>query len=341
MDDLWIQLKSWPKIDLHRHLEGSLRLETLSEIARQYGTELPGYDVESIRPFVQITEKPHTYQRFLEKFGALRLFYKTREIVERIAYEAIADAAADNVRYLELRFTPSALCQTGGFELEEVTQWVIGASRRAETDHGVQVGLLLSMNRHEPLASGELVCDLAIKYRGDIVGLDLAGDEVAYPAPPFAPLFQRAKQSGLGITVHAGEWEGCDSIVESVEFLGADRIGHGIRAIEDVEVVDYLRQHRVGLEICPTSNVQSGAVRNLQVHPLTDLIDQGLLISINTDDPSISNITLTDEYYLAATELGLSLDKLRQAILNAATVAFLPGDRKRELTVWFEEALRE
>ena len=343
-DDLRSELKRWPKIDLHRHLEGSLRLSTLAEIARQHGIDLPdylGYEEETIRPFVQITDEPRTYRHFLAKFGVLRHFYRTREVVQRVTYEAVADAAEDNVRYLELRFTPSALADVGNFSLEEVTQWVVASVRQAERDHSVRVGLIMSMNRHEDVTVGEQIAELAIAYRDEIAGLDLAGDEVAFSARPFARPFRRAKEAGLGITVHAGEWRGSDHIIESIEHLCADRIGHGVRAIESRPVVDYLRRNQITLEICPTSNIQSGAVTDLSLHPLADLLDLGLCITINTDDPSISDIELTDEYALATGKLGLSLDGLRRAILNAASAAFLTAAERRQLGDWFRGALAE
>jgi adenosine deaminase len=343
-DDLRSELKRWPKIDLHRHLEGSVRLGTLAEIAREHGIDLPGYagyEEETIRPLVQITDEPRTYRHFLAKFGVLRHFYRTREVVERITYEAVADAAEDNVHYLELRFTPSALADVGHFSLEDVTQWVIASVRQAERDHDLSVGLIMSMNRHEDMEVGQQVAELAVAYRGEIVGLDLAGDEVAFSARPFAPLFQQAKKAGLGITVHAGEWRGSDNIIESIEHLCADRIGHGVRAIESRPIVDYLRRHQITLEICPTSNIQSGAVTDLSHHPLADLLDLGLCITINTDDPSVSDIQLTDEYALATGKLGLSLDGLRRAILNAASAAFLPAAERRQLVHWFRGALAD
>lgn len=340
MSDLRARLKRWPKIDLHRHLEGSLRLETLAEVARQHGVGLPGYEVETIRPYVQVTEgEPHTYSNFLAKFGVLRYFYQTQQVVERVTYEAVADAAADNVRYLELRFTPTALADQRNFSVEDVTGWVIGSVREAEQDHDIRVGLILNMNRHENLDVGWEIARLAVRHKDQVVGLDLGGDEVEFSARPFAPLFQHAKREGLGITVHAGEWQGSENIAESVNYLGAQRIGHGVRAIENADVVNLLCRRRIALEICPTSNLLSGVVPSPSDHPLTDLLDSGIAITINTDDPSISNIDLTDEYALAVSELGLTTDNLKQAVVNAAKAAFLPPDERAELATWFEGAL--
>jgi adenosine deaminase len=342
MSDLRSKLRTWPKIDLHRHLEGSLRLATLSDIAKEHGVDLPGYEVETIRPFVQMTDdESHTYRNFLAKFGVLRHFYKTQEVVERVTYEAVADAAEDNVRYLELRFTPSALGNLGKFSMSDVTRWVIRSVREAEADHDIRVGLIMNMNRHEDISIGRQIADLAISNKDEIAALDLGGDEVAFSARPFASLFKRAKETGLGITVHAGEWRGSENVIESIEHLHADRIGHGVRVVENSDVVQFVKDRKIALEICPTSNLQSGVVSSPQHHPLSDLLDLGLAITINTDDPSISNIELTDEYVLAVTKLGLTIDGLKKAIMNAAHAAFLPPDEKQELVAWFKEALAD
>ena len=317
-----------------------MRLDTMSDIAREYDVDLPSYEVEAIRPYVQMTDdEPHTYRNFLAKFRVLRHFYQTQQVVERVTYEAVVDAAEDNVRYLELRFTPSALGNIGKFSLEDVTQWVIRSVREAEADHDIRVGLIMNMNRHEDISIGRRIAEIAISYRDEIVGLDLGGDEVAFSARPFASLFKQAKRAGLGITVHAGEWRGSENIIESVEHLRADRIGHGVRAIENSDVVRFVRARNITLEVCPTSNLQSGVVSSLRQHPLSDLLDLGLSITINTDDPSISNIELTDEYVLAVSKLGLTMDGLKQTIMNSARAAFLPDDEKQELVDWFEQAL--
>lgn len=336
-DDLCTQIIKWPKIDLHRHLEGSVRLQTLSEIAQEYNIDLPGYDLDAIRPLVQITNEPRTHQHFLDKFRVLRTFFKNQYVVERVAYEAVEDAVNDNIRYLELRFTPSALAEAGGFSLEQVINWVIQAVRLAENEFDITVGLIVSVNRHEPVALGERVLAAAGERLADIDGLDLAGDEATFPALPFAPLFSRAKEMGLGITIHAGEWNSPDNIIFAIKHLYADRIGHGVRAIEDPQTWELLKQRGIPLEICPTSNYQSGAVHNSKIHPLSELINLGLVITINTDDPCVSGITLTDEYCLAVTELGLSIQDLKTTMQNTAKAAFLKGRDKDRLVKQFEK----
>ncbi|MBC7223221.1 MAG: adenosine deaminase [Anaerolineae bacterium] len=333
-DRLLETLQALPKVDLHRHLEGSLRLSTLAEVARIHGLDLPSYDVEVLRPYVQMTrdEEPD-FHTFLRKFNLLRRFYSTREAIERVAYEAVADAASDNVRYLELRFSPVALSDNQGFPMQDVTEWVIGAARRAATAHGIQVRLITTITRDTPPQVAQEVVHLAAHYQTEgIVGVDLAGDEVNYPNPPLERTFRWAKEQGLRITVHAGEATGPDSVREAIHHLGADRIGHGVRAAEDPTVVAMLQERQVPLEMCPTSNLHTGVVKTIGAHPSRRYYQQGIPVTINTDDPSISNITLTDEYLVAVKGIGFTVQELRELILNAARAAFLPAEEKE--TLW-------
>lgn len=333
-------LKAMPKIDLHRHLEGSLRLGTLLEIAREFGLDIPATSLEGLRPYVQITNDPPDHEAFLSKFEVLRYFYRSPEAVYRLAYEAVADAAADNVRYLELRFSPQALSRVCGFALADVTDWVIEAVERASLDHDIEVGLIVTLVRHDPIDQAREVAKVAFDRSGKgIVGIDLAGNEVKFPPAPFKPIFREAKEIGLGITVHAGEWASALGVRQAIEELYADRIGHGVRAMENSEVLQLVRERNAALEVCLTSNLQTGVVRSLSHHPLVDMLSVGLLATLNTDDPSISNITLTDEYRRATKVLGLSYADLRRMILNAAAAAFLPEDGRRRLVNRFEKLL--
>jgi len=335
-------LYALPKVDLHRHLEGSLRLSTMAEIAREHGVDLPSYDIEELRPYVQITDDEPDYRRFLEKFRLLRRFYSTREAVERIAYEAVADAAADNVRYLELRFNPIALAEAGCFAYHQVVEWAIDAVRRAEQDCDIQVRLIVQLSRDSSPRTAWEVAEVAMAFRDrGIVALDLAGDEVNYPGYPFAPIFQRAREAGMHITIHAGEWRGPESVREAVQVLGAQRLGHGIRVIEDPQLVQLVRERDIALEVCPTSNLQTGAVDSLGLHPLKELYHQGVRVTVNTDDPSVSNTTLTDEYMVVIRGIGMTLEELKHMILMAVQAAFLPEPEKEQLYRWFADELHQ
>lgn len=335
-----VDVSLMPKIDLHRHFEGSLRLSTLLEIARRYKLDVPVTDLEALRPYVQVTDDPPDHELFLSKFEVLRHFYRSPEIIHRLAYEVVADAAADNIKYLELRFSPQALSRVRGFSLAEVTEWVIHAVDQASRDFNIQVGLIVTLVRHDPVEQARHVANVAFDYHEKgIVGLDLAGNEVRFPSAPFAPIFQDAKQLGMGITVHAGEWSSAVGVRDAVLNLHADRIGHGVRTIENSEVLRLVKERQVAFEVCLTSNLQTGVVRRVGHHPLVDMLDLGLAATLNTDDPSVSNCNLSDEYFVAMNELKLSYSDLRLMTLNAAQAAFLPADEQQRLVAYFEAAL--
>jgi adenosine deaminase len=335
------QLHALPKVDLHRHLEGSLRLQTLVETAQEHGIDLPSYDIEYLRRFATVTtsEKPD-FHLFLEKFTFLRRFYPTQAAVERVAYEAAADAAADGVKYLELRFNPVAQAREQGFSLDEVTTWVCDAVARAQRDYGIHTTLILQIDREGSLDAAWKIADIAVAHRNDgVVGLDLAGDELGYPPRRFAEVFQRARRDGLGVTVHAGEAGGAENVWEAIELLGARRIGHGVRSVENSDVVQLIRERGVTLEVCPTSNLQTAVVRRFWQHPLPDLLALDLRVTINTDDPSISDTTLTDEYMTAMLAMGVTLEQIKHTILMALAGSFQPPDERKRLEEWFRREL--
>lgn len=320
-----------PKVDLHRHLEGSIRIKTLSEIGRDHGIHKKG--TGALRPLVQVgQDEPYTFENFLSKFSTLRLFYRSPDVIGRITREAIEDAAKDNVRYLELRFTPFALSKAEGFPLDQVIDWVIEGARAGEQMYGVKTRLIASVNRHESPDLAEQVAWLALerKYQG-IVGLDLAGNEAEFPADPFSGILKEAKQEGLKITIHAGEWGGAHNVLEAIKELEVDRIGHGVRVMEDSSAVELARESKTVFEVCLTSNYQSGVVPDLSRHPFVAMLRAGLNVTLNTDDPSISQIALSDEYRRACEVLGLPLSTLQERIIAAAQAAFIPVDEKKSL----------
>jgi adenosine deaminase len=335
------QVRAMPKVELHRHLEGSVRLATLVDVAQEFGIEMPEYTLDTLRPFVQMMpEETRSSQHFLAKFLTIRQFFRSAEVIRRVAREAVEDAAADNIRYLELRFTPPALSNILRCGYADVIGWVSEAVELAARQANIQVRLIVSVNRHEPVAIAEQVLEAALAYQGrGVVALDLAGNERDFPAEPFAPVFQRARAEGLGVTIHAGEWAGAESVREAVERLGAQRIGHGIRSVEDSRLMEWMARHEVVLEVCPTSNVHSGAVADWAAHPLVSLNHGPLPVTINTDDPLVSDISLSDEYHLALTRLGMTLADLKRHLLTAARAAFLPTDERHRLVAAWDHLL--
>jgi adenosine deaminase len=327
-----------PKIDLHRHLEGSLRLSTLAELVQKEGLDLPR-DEGSLRRLVQVCpDDPNTSDNFLSKFKILRNFYRSPEIIQRIVREAIIDASDDGVRYLELHFTPFALAQVRDFPLDEVVDWVIDSASETADQTGMNIGLIAGVNRHESFQLAEQVVELAADRVGrGIVGLGLSGNEVDFSAEPFVELFHAARDAGLKIEIHAGEWTGAKTVRYAIDQIGADRIGHGIRIMEDPEVVALARERRTVFEVCLSSNLQSGVVPCMEDHPLPAMIQAGLQVTLNTDDPGVSNICLSDEFKIALDLFGLSISTLNALTLVAAQAAFLEPGEKKKLELRFQE----
>ena len=329
-----------PKAELHRHLEGSLRIETMLDIARMHGLTVP-ISILRLTGLVQIgDDEPYNPTNFLEKFKTLRLFYRSQEVIERVTREAVEDAARDNVRYMELRFTPIALSRAENFPLHDVMNWVCDSANRTAKKFGITVKLIASVNRHESPSMAQQVAWLAagLQDKG-IVGLDIAGNEVDFPAEPFAPIFREAKEAGLKITVHAGEWAGAENVREAIEILGADRIGHGVRIMEDENVVALAKERGTVFEVCVTSNHQSGVTSTLKAHPIAQMIEAGLITTINTDDPSISRISLSSEFQMANEKLGLSMLTLKNQTLNAVNAAFVSDEEREGLVKEFQKGL--
>lgn len=332
--------KALPKVELHRHLEGSLRLQTMLDIAHAHGIAVPAGSLR-LSGMVQVQdEDPFTFQNFLAKFNTLRLFYKSPDVIQRVTREAVEDAAKDNVKYMELRFTPVALSRAERFPLRDVIDWVCASAADAAEEFDIKVRLIASVNRHESPELAEQVAGLAASHmhRG-IVGIDLAGNEAEFSAKPFAPIFTEARQAGLHITIHAGEWAGADNVREAIEDVNAERIGHGVRVMEDEEVVALARDRGTAFEVCVTSNYQSGVTPALSQHPLPRMLQAGLNVTVNTDDPSVSRIDLSREFKLVCEDLGLPLDALKGSILSAAKASFLPDDEREQLVSQLEEGL--
>jgi len=330
-----------PKVELHRHLEGSLRLTTMLDIASKHGVTVP-VNMFNLSGLVQVQDQdPMTFSNFLDKFKTLRLFYKSPDVIDRVTREAVEDAAKDNVRYLELRFTPVALSRAEGFPLHDVMEWVVNSAKEAAKKYKVKVGLIASVNRHESPELAEQVVWLAADYIKDgLTGVDLAGNEAEFKSDPFHGIFKEAKQTGLHVTIHAGEWGPAENVCDAILNLGAERIGHGVRVMEDDTVVALAKERGTVFEVCVTSNYQSGVVKSLPAHPLPRMLEAGLNVTVNTDDPSVSRITLSHEYQHVCEDLKVPISQLKQSVVNAAQASFLGDDEKTKLVESLKKELK-
>lgn len=322
---------SLPLCDLHRHLDGSIRLQTVLELADQHGIALPGHTVETLKPHVQVVGAESGLMEFIAKFRYPSAVLVDAEACCRIARENVEDAQSEGIDYIELRFSPWFMAQSHKLDPADVVAAVIDGTRAGEQATGVKAQLIGILSRTYGPQSCMSELDALLSHRHGLAALDLAGDEKNFPASLFREHFRRARNAGLHITVHAGEADGADSIWSAIENLGAERIGHGIRAVEDRQLMDFLAKSGIGLEICLTSNVQTSMVRDLASHPARYLLQQGVKINLNTDDPGISGIDLPHEYEIAAALAGLDRSMVRQAQVNALDMAFLCPEDKSTL----------
>ena len=318
------------KIDLHRHLEGAVRPATVADICRSRGIELPTYDPNELGRLLCHHRQTENLAAFLLPFRIIKLCFVDREAIARIAYEAAEDAYLDNVRYVELRFSPEFMAFYYEISLTDVMDGIVEGVDLAMKRMPVTAKLIVSISRdlnpdtmRMPWPTPVELANLAVEYAGrGVVGMDLAGKENGYAPDLFVEPFRIAREAGLGITVHAGEDDGPGSIRDAIQYLGATRIGHGVRIVQDPEVVALVKDLGVTLETCPTSNVLTRAVESLDAHPLRQLFDAGVRVTVNSDDPTVCGIKLSDEYALVMAEFGFTLDELRTLISTAESAAF-------------------
>jgi len=314
---------SLPLIDLHRHLDGSVRLETILDVGRRKNVPLPAWTVEGLRSHVQVTTPQPGVMAFISKFKWLTAIMVDYDTCRRIAYENVEDARNEGIDYIEFRFSPWFMAETHNLDPAGVCEAVVDGITCGSRDFKLPVKLIgiLSRTYGPEIAAKEF--QALFSQRKYISALDLAGDEANFPGELFSGLFKRASQVGWHITVHAGEIVGPHSIWQAIKELGATRIGHGLHALEDPDLLDCLARNRIGIESCLTSNVQTSCVADYPSHPLRQFLEHGIPATINTDDPAISNIDLYHEYNVAAPLAGLSGEQIRQAQSNSFEVAFL------------------
>jgi len=317
-----------PLCDLHRHLDGSIRLQTILDIAGQHGIQLPANDIEGLAPHVHIDSSEPGLMAFIARFKYLIEILVDADACKRVAYENIVDAKHEGIDYVELRFSPWFMAQRHGLDPLEVVEACLDGIRTGERETGVRANAIGILSRTYGVETCHQELDAILACRDGIVAVDLAGDETGYPANLFVEHFKRVRDAGLHVTIHAGEADGSHSVWSSINDLGAERIGHGFRSIEDPVLVEHLMKQGIGLECCPTSNLHISAVGAYKEHPIKSLADHGVKFCLNTDDPGISAIDIAHEYNTAAPAMGLSAKQIRQSQLDALDMAFLgSGDK--------------
>ncbi|CAO96811.1 adenosine deaminase [Erwinia tasmaniensis] len=317
-----------PLTDIHRHLDGNIRAQTILDLGREFNLTLPATTLAALRPHVQVIEAEPDLVSFLNKLDWGVKVLGSLDACRRVALENVEDAARAGIHYAELRFSPGYMAMTHGLPVAGVVEAVIDGIRAGCAAHNIDVRLIGIMSR----TFGEDAClrelDGLLAHRDGITALDLAGDELGFPGRRFLSHFNRARDAGLRITVHAGEAAGAESIWQAIRELGAERIGHGVKAVEDPALMDFLAQEGIGIESCLTSNIQTSTVATLADHPLKTFLNHGILATINTDDPAVQGIEIEHEYHVAAPAAGLSVQQMRVAQENGLKIAFLSEEEK-------------
>lgn len=333
-------LAAVPKAELHVHLEGSIRPETLLTLARRNGVTLPADTVEGLREWFVFRDFPH----FIEIYGAISTCLKTEEDFELIAYEFGAEMARQNTPYAEVTFSP-AFHHHRGIPDNAYLDGLARGRKRAHDEFGVEIAWVFDIIRNvsDP-AMNKLYSDYTTNIAIDnmangVVALGLGGSEVGYSPEQFEPYFTRARAAGLHSDPHAGEVAGPESVWGAIRALGAERIGHGVRSIEDPSLVKHLAEHHIPLEVNPTSNICLGVYPGLQEHPFRRLHEQGVIVTINSDDPPLFNTTLNGEVALLDSAFNFEIDTIDEILLNAVRYSFLPNERKATLEADFRREM--
>ena len=317
-----------PFIDLHRHLDGNIRLQTMLDLARQHNLKLPGATLETLSQHVQIHGPLPDLWSFLVRVDMMVSVLADLDACKRIARENVEDAEREGLDYVELRFSPYFMARQHQLDPAKVVEAVVAGIEEGRKKARVKVKLIGILSRTFGPEACTIELNALLTQKAHITALDLAGDEKNWPAGLFVEHFKRGRDAGWSVTVHAGEAGGAPSVWAAIQQLGATRIGHGVRSSDDPKLMDYLRDHRIGLELNLTSNVQTNTVPSLAAHPMKQFLAHGLLATLNTDDPVISDIDLKFEFEQAAPKAGLTADDIAKAQANALEIAWLtPSER--------------
>jgi adenosine deaminase len=320
-----------PKTDLHLHLDGSLRVTTAMELAKKGGVELPAKTEEEAKKILAVTAPVKNLSEYIDKFDLTLKLMQDYESLRRIAYELVADNAAENVTYFEVRFSP-VLHQQKSMSLVQILDAVLEGLREGERDFKIKTGVIICGIRSINPETSLQLADLAVRYKNrGVVGFDLAGREFNYPAKDHAQAFYIIRKNCVNCTAHAGEAYGPESIHQAIHACGAHRIGHGTRLIEDPDLMNYVCDHRIPLEVCLTSNVQTRTVARIEDHPFKKYLDYQLRVTLNTDNRLISNTTMTDEIWLAVQAFDLNSEQVKKIILNGFKSLFIPFAEKTRI----------
>ncbi|HEY5983525.1 MAG TPA: adenosine deaminase [Anaerolineales bacterium] len=313
-----------PKVELHCHLEGAIRTQTLIDVARRYNLELPSYDPAELDRRVKVLDQWRDLQAVLEAFGIAQRTLAAPEVVERVAWELFEDSARQNIRLFEVRFSPDWAFSAHNLDWDAALEGILRARQRAEREFDMAIGLIAITSRSRGPDSCARTVDWAIRNRQHICGIDLADSERDFPLKDFVPHVRRARDAGLKVTIHTGEDTPASFVVDTIRLADPDRIGHGIHIIEDPAAIDLVRERGLTLEVNPWSNYLTSSVRRIEDHPLKKLFDLGVRVTVNSDDPELLDTNLNNEYRIAHEVLGMTLEDLSACNRYAFEACFIP-----------------
>ena len=317
-------LEKLPKTDLHCHLDGSLRLRSILEMAAEQKVKLPAEDEQSLHKLIYPGEECRSLEDYLKAFDVTLAVMQTEESLFRSAYELGEDAARENCRYIEVRYSPM-LHTRRGLKLANIVEAVLAGLRQAKRDYGLRYGVILCGIRSISAESSVRMAELCVAYKNrGVVAFDLAGAEYNYPAKDHKEAFQLILNNNVNCTAHAGEAYGPESIAQAIHYCGAHRIGHGTRLRENGDLLNYVNDHRIPLEICLSSNIQTRAAESFAAHPLPFYYAYGLRVTVNTDNRLVTDTTVSKELLLCHQHYGFDLDDLKEIIVSGFKSAFLP-----------------
>jgi adenosine deaminase len=328
MDSLTDFITRMPKVELHVHLEGSVQPATLLKLAERHQISLPARDLPSLREWYQFRDFDH----FIEIYMAISSCLRTTEDIELIAREFLSGQAEQNIVYSEVTFTPYNQFFHCGLDFHEQIDAVNRARAWAEKQYGVSMGIIMDIPRMISAEEGLRIARWAIERYGDgIIAFGLGGPEIGNPPEKFQEAFDLVRKHGIPCILHAGETDGPESIRKAIRTADTRRIGHGVRAVEDPELMKYLREKQIPLEVCPTSNICLKVYPSMVEHSLPRLLEAGLIITINSDDPPMFNTTLTGEFLAGVKTYGWNHDQVKAFYLNAVEASLLSNLQKRSL----------
>jgi adenosine deaminase len=324
-----------PKTEIHCHLEGAIRTQTIIDIAREYNLKLPTYEASELDKHVKVYDQLQSLEAVLEAFGIFQNSITSPAVFERIACELFEDCARQNIKLFEVRFSPDWAFHGHDVNWDAGLDGLLRAKERAESEFDMAIGIIAITSRGMGAESCIKTVDWAIRQRQHIHAVDLADGELLYPMKDFVKPILKAKDAGLKVTIHTGEDTPASAVRATIENFQPDRIGHGIHSIEDMDVVELLKEQDIVLEVNPWSNYLTNSVKTIEEHPLKKLFDLGVKVTINSDDPEVLETNVNNEYRIAHEILGMSMDDIKACNRVAYESSFIPDREKKKVEKYF------